>query len=152
VDFHWLTVNELISVASGQRNQYCKYSLLYECQFQDFQNILKYILSQLSLLNLVSLPTPCWFEHCPLLELFDSSQCLCFNSLQIADRTQGLPKTWCGLLHPDCSWINPKPAVWCAPCNVCGPQFRPLDSGGLKCWLQLTCHRVIWESIISCKF
>jgi len=24
------------------------------------------------------------------------------------------------------------------------PQCRPLDSRGLKCWLQLACHRVIW--------
>jgi len=27
-------------------------------------------------------------------------------------------------------------------------QFRPLDSRVLKCWLQLGCHPVIWESII----
>jgi len=27
-------------------------------------------------------------------------------------------------------------------------QCRPLDSRGLKCWLQLACHRVIWGSII----
>jgi len=29
------------------------------------------------------------------------------------------------------------------------PQCRPLDSRGLKCWLQLACHRVIRGSIIS---
>jgi len=28
-------------------------------------------------------------------------------------------------------------------------QCRPLDCGGLKCWLQLTCHRVMWGSITS---
>jgi len=28
------------------------------------------------------------------------------------------------------------------------PQCWPLDSRGLKCWLQLACHRVIWGSII----
>jgi len=31
------------------------------------------------------------------------------------------------------------------------PQRRPLDSRGLKCWLQLACHRVVWWSIISCN-
>ena len=29
------------------------------------------------------------------------------------------------------------------------PQCRPLNSRGLKCWLQLVCHRVIWRSIMS---
>jgi len=29
------------------------------------------------------------------------------------------------------------------------PQCRPLDSRGLKSWLQLACHRVVWGSIIS---
>jgi len=29
------------------------------------------------------------------------------------------------------------------------PQCRPLDSRGLKCWLQLACHWVVWGSIIS---
>jgi len=28
------------------------------------------------------------------------------------------------------------------------PQCQPLDPRALKCWLQLMCHRVIWESII----
>jgi len=34
-----------------------------------------------------------------------------------------------------------------AQCAV--PQCRPPDTGGLKGWLQLTSHRVIWGSIIS---
>jgi len=29
------------------------------------------------------------------------------------------------------------------------PQCRPLDCRGLKCWLQLACHQIIWQSIIS---
>jgi len=57
-DFAFLTVNELISMTRCQRNQYRKHSWLYEGQFQDFQNIMKYTLSQLSLLNLVSWLTP----------------------------------------------------------------------------------------------
>jgi len=57
-DFGFLTVNELVSTTRCQRNQYSKHSLLYDSQFQDFQNIMKYILSQLSLPNLVSWPTP----------------------------------------------------------------------------------------------
>jgi len=56
-----LTVNELVSATGCYRNQYCKYPLPYEGQFQDFHNIMKYVLSQLSLLNLVSWPTRCWF-------------------------------------------------------------------------------------------
>ena len=28
-------------------------------------------------------------------------------------------------------------------------RWRPLDSGGLKGWLQITSHRVIWGSIVS---
>jgi len=31
------------------------------------------------------------------------------------------------------------------------PQCWPLNSGGLKGWLQLTSHRVIWGSSISCN-
>jgi len=30
------------------------------------------------------------------------------------------------------------------------PQSRPLDCRGLKCWLQLACQQISWESIISC--
>jgi hypothetical protein len=84
-------------------------------EFQDFQNMMKYILSQLSLVNLVPWLAPCWFYHCLLFEVFDYSHCLCFHSLQIADCAQGLPKTWCSLIHPDCSWEHLKPAVWCVP-------------------------------------
>jgi len=29
------------------------------------------------------------------------------------------------------------------------PQCRPLESRGLKCWLQRVCHQVVWGSIIS---
>jgi len=54
-----MTVNELVSATRRQRNQYSKHSLLYEGQLQDFQNIMKYVLSQLSLLNLVPWLTPC---------------------------------------------------------------------------------------------
>ena len=39
-------------------DEYCKDSLQYDGQVQDFQNIMKYVLSQVSLLNLVSWPTP----------------------------------------------------------------------------------------------
>jgi len=60
-DFGLLKVNDLVSTTRGLYNQYRKHSLLYEGQFQDIQNILKYVLSQLSLLNLVSWPTPYWF-------------------------------------------------------------------------------------------
>ena len=124
VDFGFLTVNELVSTTKCQLNQVSKHSLLYQGQFQDFQNIMKYVLSQLSLLNLVSWPTPYWFYHCPLFEVFDSSQCLYFHSLQIADLTNGLPKTWCGLGHQDCSWMHCKPAVWRAPFMVCGSSMQ----------------------------
>jgi len=102
-----------------QRNQSSKNSLLSEGQFQDFWNIMKYVLSQISLLILVSWPTPHWFEHCPPFKVFDCSQCLCFHYLQIADRPHGLPKTWRSLFHPDCSWIHLKPAVRRVPCMVC---------------------------------
>jgi len=36
-----------------------------------------------------------------------------------ADCTHGLPKTWCGILHQDCTWMHLKPAVWRASCMVC---------------------------------
>jgi len=91
--------------------------------FRTFK-ILKYILSQLSLLNQVSWPTPCWFEHCPHFEVSESSQCQCFHFLQNADCAHGLPKTWCGRLHPDCWWKYLKPVVWCAPCMVCGSTMQ----------------------------
>jgi len=60
-DFGFLAVSELISMIRCQCTQYSKHSLLYEGQFQDFQNIMKYVLSLLSLLNLVSWLTPYWF-------------------------------------------------------------------------------------------
>jgi len=87
------------------------------------------VLSQLSLLKLVSWPTPCWFKQCPYFKVFDSSHCLCFHSIQICDHAHGLPKTWCGLLHRDCSWMHLQPAVLHAPWMVCGSsmlatQFR----------------------------
>jgi hypothetical protein len=81
---------------------------------------MKYNLAQFFLINLVSWPTPYWFSHCPLFQVIDSSQCLCFHSLQVADHSNGLCKTWCGLLHWDCSWMHPKPAVLRAQCMVCG--------------------------------
>jgi len=31
------------------------------------------------------------------------------------------------------------------------PQCRPLDSTGLKCWLQLACRRIIWGGILCCN-
>jgi len=55
-DTAFLTVNGPISMTRCQRNQYTKHSLLSEGQLQDFQNILKYLLSELSSLNLVSSP------------------------------------------------------------------------------------------------
>jgi len=100
------------------------HSLLYEGQFQDFQSILKYVLSQFTLLNLVSWLTPCWFQHCPLFEVFESSQCLCFHYLQIADCADGVLKPRCRLLHWGCSWIHLKPAVWRVPCMVCGSSIH----------------------------
>jgi len=45
---------------------------------------------------------------------------VCLHLLQIADRADGLPKTWSSLSQPDCSWIHLKPAEWCVPCMVCG--------------------------------
>jgi len=120
VDFGLLIVNELFSITRCLCNQYSKHSLLYEGQFQHFQNTLKYVLSQISWLNLVSWPTPYRFLHCPLFEAFDCSQCLRFHSLQIGDQAHGLPKTWCRLWHWDCSWMHIKPAIWRAPCKVCG--------------------------------
>ena len=57
-DFDSLRVNELVSMTRCQCNQYSKHSLLFEGQFQDFHIIMKYVLSQLCLLNLVSWPTP----------------------------------------------------------------------------------------------
>jgi len=124
VDISFWIVNGLVSATRCQRNQYRKHSLLYEGQFQDFQNIMKYVLSQLSLLNLVSWPTPGWFWHCFHFEVFDSSWCLCFHSLQIADRAHGLPKTWCGFLHWDSSWMHIKQTVWRAPCMVYGSSMQ----------------------------
>ena len=101
-------------------------------QFQDFQNMFQFILSQLFLLNLVSWQTLCCFEHCPTFEVFDSSQCLRFHSLEIADHAHGLPKPWWGLSHPDCSWMHLEQAEWHAPCMVCGflmqaTRFRSLQ-------------------------
>jgi len=72
----------------------------------------------------VSSPTPGWFEHCPLFEVFVSSQCVCFPSLQIADLAHWLPKTWCSLLHLDFSWMHLKSAVWWGPCMVCGSSMQ----------------------------
>jgi len=120
LDFGFLTVNELVSTTRCQRNQYSKHFFVSEGQFQNFQNMVIYVLSQLSFRNLVSWPKPYWFERCPLFEALDSSQCLCFHSLQIADRAHGLPKTWCGRLHWDCSWMHLIPVVWRAPCTLCG--------------------------------
>ena len=57
-DFGFLTVNEVVSTTRCQGNQYREHSLVYKSQFQDFQNIAKYVHSQLSLENLVSWPTP----------------------------------------------------------------------------------------------
>jgi len=59
--FSILPVSDLVSITRCQRNQYSEYSLLYECQFQAFQNHLKYILSQLPMPNLLWWPTHCWF-------------------------------------------------------------------------------------------
>jgi len=112
-------VKEVISMISCRGNQHSKHSVLFEGRFQEFEKYFKYILSQLSLLNLVSWPTPCWLLHCPLYKVFDSFQCICFHSLQITDHTHGLPKPWCGLLNPDCSWMQLKEAEWCAACIVC---------------------------------
>jgi len=54
----FLTVNGLVLTTRCQRDQYSKHSPLYEGQCQNFQNMMKYVLSQLSLINLVSYPTP----------------------------------------------------------------------------------------------
>jgi hypothetical protein len=59
VDLGFLTVNGIVSATWCQHSVYSKHSLLSEGQLQDFQNIIKYVLSQISLLNLVSWPTPC---------------------------------------------------------------------------------------------
>jgi hypothetical protein len=56
-DIDSVTLNEMFSMTRCQRNQYSKHSLLYEGQFLDFQNIMKYVLFQLSMPNLVSWPT-----------------------------------------------------------------------------------------------
>jgi len=124
VDLGILKIKELLSTTRCQCNQYCKHSSVYESQFQDFQNITKFVLSQLSLLNLVSWPTPYWFERWPIFEAFDSFKCLSFHSLQNADRAHGLPKTWLGLLHHNSSRMHPEPAVWRAPFMVCGSAMQ----------------------------
>jgi hypothetical protein len=120
VELGFLTVSKLISATRCLGNQYSQHSPLFEGQFQDFQNIMKYILSQWSLLNLVSWPTPYWFLHWPLFEDFDSSWCLYFHFLQIADGTQGLPKIWCGVIHQDWLWMPLTPAVWHMPYMIYG--------------------------------
>jgi hypothetical protein len=76
VDFGFLAVNELLWTTRCQHNYNNTQSLLYEGQFQDFQNIMKYVLSQWYLLNLVSWQTPYWIKHCLVFKLCDSSQCL----------------------------------------------------------------------------
>ena len=48
-----LMFNEVVSTARCWCNQWSEHSLLYGSQFQDCQNYFKYVLSQLSLLNLV---------------------------------------------------------------------------------------------------
>jgi len=53
-DFGLLTFNELISTTRCQGNQYSIHSLVCNGQFEKSQNILKYRVSQLSSLNLVS--------------------------------------------------------------------------------------------------
>ena len=58
MDIGFLTVNELVSATRCQCNNYDWHFLLYERQFQDFQNIMKYVLFQLSLQKLVPWLTP----------------------------------------------------------------------------------------------
>jgi len=136
-----------------QCNQYSKHSLLSEGQFQGFHNIMKYVLSQLSLLNLVSWLTPCWFHHSPLFEIFDSYRSLCVHFLHNADRADGLPKTWCGLLHSDCNWMHQKRAEWCAPWVVCGLSMRATRFRMPQRWLVTyetssnlgNCHRLKFQ-------
>jgi len=53
-NFDTLTVNECSSTTRCQCNHFCIHSLAYEGEFQNSQNIIKYVLSQLSLLNLIS--------------------------------------------------------------------------------------------------
>jgi len=60
-DVRIVTVDELVSANRCQPNQYSKHYLLYGGLFQYIQNVMKYVLSQRSLINLVSWPTPCWF-------------------------------------------------------------------------------------------
>jgi len=123
-DFGIFRVNQPVSTNRYQCKHYSKHSLRQEGQFQNIQNILKCVLSQLSLLNLVSWPTPCWFEHSPPVEVFDSSKHLCFRSRQTAEHAHVLPMTWCGLLQPDYPWMQLKPAVWRAPWMVCGSSMQ----------------------------
>jgi len=52
--FGLLTINELISTTRCQCNRYSQHFLLYDDHFQDFQNILKYVLPQLSSPDLVT--------------------------------------------------------------------------------------------------
>ena len=47
--------------------------------------------------------------------------------------------------------MNAHKASWmtCAMHGMWFLKCRPLDSRGLKYWLQLACHRVIWGTIVS---
>jgi len=91
-NFGFLKFTELVSAISCQRNQYPKHSLLNAAQFQDFEYIMKYVLSQWSMHNLGWWPSRYWFKYCPLREVFDSFRYLWFYSVQIVDRVNGLHK------------------------------------------------------------
>jgi hypothetical protein len=123
-EYHSFLGNEHGSITQSQRNQHSQHSLVYECHFQDFQNVLKYVHSQWSWLSLFTWPTPCSFQHCALDKVYDSDTRPCRRSFQIDDRTDGLPKTSCCHLHCDGSWRYILPSVWCTPCTVCGSSMQ----------------------------
>jgi len=127
-----IAVNELVSTTQCQDSPYCKHSLLYEDQFQKFENFLINVLSRLSLLNPITWLTLCSFWHCPHSQVFDSSQCRFFHSHQMRNCTQGFPMTWHDLYtETGNQWRSPKPNSFHHAWYVLS-HCRPLDSGGLK--------------------
>jgi hypothetical protein len=54
--------------------------------------MLNWVLSRLSLLNLISRPTPYCFRHCPLVEVFHCFQCLCFHFSKLLITLMGFPR------------------------------------------------------------
>jgi len=126
----FLTVNTLVSTSRCQHNQYSKHYLLYEGQFQHFHNMLKYVLSELSSLNLVS-----WLTHSSI-SLFSKSLTVSNVCAFILSKLviglmgfPGLGEAFYTQTAHECAQrkLNDARHAW-----YMVSQCVPLDSGGLK--------------------